>query len=252
MNNNAIYDPIKRRCVVHEVLKDFLPTDEHMQALWILEKEYAKSHSLNILEYVDQVERIAPLGERKKQLRERLTKELYFSEDAGEDPWEAMVRYKRIAEIQYIKRQPVKKPPVEPKINPAIDITETIDVPTLTEMVPIEILIFSEMMKKLNHLYSTASKGYIQKFYSFLINEMASMELSPEGEAALTAWCHQDGELDFIDPISEQEMSNILHIGYLWGCEFLGPEHTDKIYARCVHEVEQLPEADEFPPSQLL
>jgi len=251
MNNNAIYDPIKRRCVVHEVLKDFLPIDEHMQALWILEKEYSKHNSLPILEYIDLVEKISPLGDRKKLLRERLTKELYFSEETGDDPWEEMVRYKRIAELQYVRSQP-KPEPVEPKLNPAIDYSENIDVPTLTEMVPIEIIIFSEMMKNLNHYYDSSSKGYIQKFYSFLIHEMSSMELSPEGEAALTAWCHQNGNLDFVDSITTQEMSNILHMCYLWGCEFLGPDETDKIYARCVHMVEQLPEAEEFSPSNLL
>ncbi len=252
MNNHAIGDPIKRRCVVHGVLKDFLPTDEHMQVLWVLEKEYSKHITLPILEFVDQIEHISPLGERKKQLRDRLTKELYFSKDPGEDPWEAMVRYKRIAELQYIKQQPSEPLSEEPKVNPAIDLTETIDVPTLTDRVPVELVVFSEMMKNLNRHYDIASKGYIQKYYGFLINEMSEVALSPEGEAALTAWCHHNGELDFIDLISEEDMSNILHISYLWGCEFLGPEHTDKIYARCVHEVEQLPEAEHFPPSQLL
>lgn len=267
MNKSPIYDPVKRRCVIFEVLKDFVSLENCMKALWILENDYAKQHSLPILEFIDHVEKISALGENKKPLRERLTKELYFSSEIGKDPWEDMMRYKRVAQLSNPPNDPnptVHKisTPEKPQkaVNTSTDFTapvadiddENADVPTLTEMVPPEIIVFNNFMKEINHYYTVSSKGYIQKFYSFLINHLPDLRITPEVEAAIIAWCHKDGHVAFANVFTTVEMSKVLHTCYVWGCDALGPDPTDKIFSRAIHETEKLAEADDFPPSSLM
>ncbi len=274
MNKSPIYDPVKRRCVVYNVLKDFLPTEYYMKALWILEEDYAKQHSLPILEFIDHIEQLTPLGNKKKPLRERLTKELYFSDEIGEDPWEDMMRFKRVLQINQGARQtaqPATPPGPSPAAAPFPGQSHTPAAPPVAPPPPQEpdtagseaaapvpqplspaLVVFDHMIGELNRQYTHLSKGHIQKFYSFLINQLPELEIRPEAEAAIIAWCHHDGDCELSDVFSPDEMSQLIHVFYLWGCEALGPEQTDRIFSRAIHQAESLPEADEFPPTELM
>lgn len=258
MNKSPIYDPVKRRCIVHEVLKDFLSIDQHMRALWILEDEYAQQHSLPILEFIDQIEQFAPLGEQKKPLRERLTKELYFGDEIGEDPWEEMTRYRRMSQVKLKKTRPAaKSKPAEVPAYPTIeedeaeaDYEEEIVAPA--EPVSAELAVFSAMISELNTLFTTASKGHIQRFYGHMISIVRELDISPEAEASIVTWCQHSGNLEFKDIFTTDEMSELVHACYLWAVEYFGPDDADQLFARAVHIVEQMPEADEFPPTSFL
>ncbi len=264
MNKSPIYDPVKRRCVVYNVLKDFLPVEYYMKALWILEEDYAKQHSLPILEFIDNIEQLTPLGNKKKPLRERLTKELYFSDEIGDDPWEDMMRFKRVMKInETAHHAPPAAPDTAPVHQAAPRATATTPPPQATPDTPVPaaqasqavspgLIVFGHMISELNHQYTHLSKGHIQKFYSFLINQLPELQIKPEAEAAIIAWCHHDGDCELSDVFSADEMSALIHLFYLWGCEALGPEQTDRVFSRAIHNAESLPEADEFPPNELL
>jgi hypothetical protein len=266
---SAIYDPVKRRCVVHQVLKDFLSMEHHMKALWVLEDNYSEQRSLPILEYIDQIEQFVHLGDKKKALRERLTKELYFSENIGEDPLNEMMRFKRVSQMQFKKTgaeadtatetEPQASPTPAPAATSAPQATtpqaEPKAVPQQSQTIdtrPIELIIFSAFMTELNKLFTTMSKGHIQKFYSYVITMLVEFDLKPEVEANVTAWCHHNGKVEFNNIFTVDEMQQVLHACYLWAVEFFGPDDADHYFSRVVHEVEKLPQADEFPPQNLL
>ena len=256
MNKSPIYDPAKRRCVVHSVLKDYFNNEQHMKALWILEDTYSKQHSLPILEFIDDLEKLVPLGDRKKQLRERLTKELYFSERVGEDPWDEMMRFKRISQVVLRKTPPRQEPPdpvaaVEYEYE-SESLNTRDDVPVLTDIISNELRIFSRLMREINSRLTKLLQSRIQKFYSELIFQLPTLSITPEAEASITAWCHHNGQLEFQDLFSVPEMSSIVHTAYVWCCEALGPDDTDQMFAQAVHEVERLPEALHFHPTELL
>ncbi len=254
MNKSPIYDPAKRRCVVHSVLKDYFSNEQHMKALWILEDTYAKQHSLPILEFIDDLEKLAPLGDRKKQLRERLTKELYFSDRVGEDPWDEMMRFKRISQVVLRKtppRQEAPSPVAAVEYEYESENTQE-DVPVLTDIISNELRVFSRFMQEINNRLTSTLKSHIQKFYSELIFQLPELHISPEAEASITAWCHHNGQLEFQDLFAVTEMSSIVHTAYIWCCEALGPDEADHLFAQAVHEVEHLPEAVHFHPTELL
>jgi len=282
-----IYDPAKRRCIVHQILKNFLSTDAHMQALWVLEDEYAKQHSLPILEYIDQIEKISPLGDKKKELRENLTKELYFSDALGEDPLEEMERYKRITEIKVRKITPAPKPvmPVsnvassdeatDPDLNQdhqqdehlthriqiaSDDVNQLTDsqteidkdIPVLAELVSTELVIFTGLLSELNKQFTKNAKDHVQKFYGSVLSMATELDLSPDVETNLVAWCQNKGQIIFNDILATEEMTEIIHACYLWAIEYFGPEDADAIFVKAIHIVERLPEATDFSPSQLM
>ncbi len=268
MNKSPIYDPVKRRCVVNTVLKDFLSTDYHMQALWILENDYAKQHSLPILEYIDQIEKLAAIGDKKKELRERLTKELYFSENIGSDPWDEMVQHQRIKQIKVRKVTPestlsVTPAPIRPVPNQEqaqqtastvkID-TNDVDesIPVLAELVSTELVVFSGLLKELVKQFEHSAKNHVAKLYGYVLAMASELDISPDVEANLVAWCQNKGQIVFNDVLETEEMSEIVHACYTWAAEYLGPDDADEIFVRAVHEVEKLPEAKDFHPSNFL
>lgn len=271
MNKSPIYDPAKRRCVVHEVLKDFLSADIQMKALWILEDKYAKQHSLPILEYIDQIEQLSALGEAKKALRERLTKELYFSEKIGEDPWNEMLRYKRMEKTHVQKIPPVtaadndipKVGPTEHETNPATtdqsrqtapDEKSTADngVPVLSDVVSTELIVFTKLLAELNKLFTNTVKDQIKLFYSNMLAASSQINISPEAEANMVAWCQNNGNVIFNDIFTINEMTKVIHSAYMWAVEYLGPEDADAIFSQAVTEVKRSPEANEFSPTNFL
>lgn len=265
MNKSPIYDPVKRRAVVHEVLKDFLPEDIHMKALWILEDNYAKQHSLPILEYIDQIEKLCSLGDYKKALRERLTKELYFSQEIGDDPWNEMQRYKRMSKIQVRTVAPadnhiptVSTPASTDEHSPDTQLPQPTNksdnngVPVLTDVTSSELVVFSHLLRELNQLFADAAGDHIKMFYGSMLSAASRLEVSPEAEANLVAWCQNNGNVIFNDIFTVEEMAKIIHTCYMWAVEYLGPDESDTLFSQAVQEVKRIPEAKAFSPTNLL
>ena len=92
----SMNDLSKRRAVVYQVLKEMMPEQLCMQALWILEDKYATLTVIPILEYVDFIDQdVLDLGTNKLYLNHELTKTLYGRGTVDyADPLEKMRTFK--------------------------------------------------------------------------------------------------------------------------------------------------------------
>ena len=117
--------------------------------------------------------------------------------------------------------------------------------------VPDEVVVFSELLMgivaKLDQDTRTELRASVEV-------DIAKAGLSKTGLTVLRPWCVGiDRKLTRVDmPVELADLRHVVHLVYVWLCEYDGPVPTDKLFNRVIRTIESMPEAADFAPRKLL
>lgn len=94
--------------------------------------------------------------------------------------------------------------------------------------------------------------GAAQIFAAALDRHAESHGLDAGARHALGRWIAGEAADDFLQSVSVEAYSNLVHLLYVAACEALGPVAADRLLSQAVRRAEALPEAASFPPQRLL
>jgi hypothetical protein len=86
---------------------------------------------------------------------------------------------------------------------------------------------------------------------AYLMEKLERFGLSGAGQRAMAEWlAGHRSEPDVA--VGREAMRQMVNLGYVLACEYLGPVAADRLLSAAVKEAERLPEARAFPPRGLL
>jgi hypothetical protein len=208
--------------------------NEIVQALWMWQWDYAEGSAYEVTDYLHAVCQTAELKTHFGEIRRNLIRHMSQGiKDLGPDPWPLMRDY---ANAMKMEEQSAE--------------TET----TVSQKEPIEIPDDVKVLTfVLNHMLDAMLQQnpvYCARVRSWTAGNLVSVV--PVSNTGL----YSEWLLNETNPpeqsIGRESMRRLVNLLYVAGCEYFGPTVVDKMLHKAFAAAEDLPEARQFSPKELL
>lgn len=128
---------------------------------------------------------------------------------------------------------------------------EETQAPVWSETAHGETRVFAALLGGFLRLLATQRGPAEVEVRAYLVEKLERFGLSGAGQSAMAEWLagHRS------EPgaaVGREAMRQMVNLGYVLACEYLGPVAADRLLSAAVKEAERLPEARAYPPRGLL
>jgi hypothetical protein len=111
--------------------------------------------------------------------------------------------------------------------------------------------VFNHLLTLLLHRFELRDPFYAKQIAAHVRTQIRKEGLRPEAIAQVHQWCDEPEQTVISSELTTAEMASVIHVVYEWGCQWVGPVETDRVFGRCLEMAQSLPQASRFSPRQL-
>ncbi len=229
-----------------QTLSPWLSEKDRDEAIRVLQSQYLRTDTTTQISFISTVS-------ERFNIPESSRKQLYYDyynhlNNPGELPEEDPLVRLQI---------PSTPAPVLVVPSPPASVTKNSETPskkatTKPKPQPVKIepriVVFSYLMQRLLHHYP----GDTLPLFNEVIQKAPSQGLTISALRQLSSWMDSPQKYLWKESLDDASLSIIVHLFYIALCNQLGPTETDRLVHRMIADTDDLPEAREFSPRQLL
>lgn len=237
----------KRRKAIYSGLADFLEKEEVLSALWIWEKEFGKTSSAfdSLYSFTKRVCEQFNRANIRSEIHNSLLNAMLMPEnELGADPHREMLAMQSTSPAAVKVAAP---PKIESVVTTKVPVEEE-----LAKNAPAPNVVFSVLLQSILTQIDKQRKEDGVECRNYLAEIILKLQLSSIANIELRGFILTQKPKFLLKAYSREQMSQLLHILYVWMCQCVGPVMSDNIMATALRSAEALPESSQFSPRSLL
>lgn len=219
---------MQRRRAIYTGLLPYLEGEDIYTALWLWQDRFSSQPALALHAYIHEITPLMGKAVSRSELHRSLVAAQGRSMgELAPDPYNDMLAYRegRLKVSSLASEQTVAVLP--------------------------STRVFEAILFEYFQSIDTTQPSVTDKIRRYIAQHVTHLDLPLPAFTELGHWLN-GLRVHLHQPYTVEEIRRLLHIGYIGGCEYLGPTMTDTLLATAVKKTERLPEAMAFPPRQLL